>query len=164
MFPSIPKSVKWSHPSRFKSRSLYAFLISSMRPTQMPHSFHPPWIARPNWNKVIKFPNRAVKYVISTCSNLTSNVNKCVVPNRLQYERTTKTQADNEIFLLTTASRQALGPTQPPIHCVTRDLSLGVKRPGHEADHSPPSCAEVKECVKLYLHSPLCLLHGEALS
>jgi len=24
-------------------------------------------------------------------------------------------------------------------------LSLGVKRPGHEADHSPPSSAEVKE-------------------
>jgi hypothetical protein len=27
----------------------------------------------------------------------------------------------------------------------TRDLSLGVKRPGREADHSPPSSAEVKE-------------------
>jgi hypothetical protein len=33
-------------------------------------------------------------------------------------------------------------------------LSLGVKRPGSEADHSPPSSAEVKECVELYLHSP----------
>jgi hypothetical protein len=30
---------------------------------------------------------------------------------------------------------------------------LGVKRPGREADHSPPSSAEVKEWVKLYLHS-----------
>jgi hypothetical protein len=29
----------------------------------------------------------------------------------------------------------------------------GVKRPGREADHSPPSSAEVKECVELYLHS-----------
>jgi hypothetical protein len=27
----------------------------------------------------------------------------------------------------------------------TRVLSLGVKRPGHEADHSPPSSAEVKQ-------------------
>jgi hypothetical protein len=25
---------------------------------------------------------------------------------------------------------------------------------GREADHSPPSSAEVKECVALYLHSP----------
>jgi hypothetical protein len=33
-------------------------------------------------------------------------------------------------------------------------LSLGVKRPGREADHSTPSSAEVKECVGLYLHSP----------
>jgi hypothetical protein len=30
----------------------------------------------------------------------------------------------------------------------------GVKRPGREADHSSPSSAEVKEYVKLYLHSP----------
>jgi hypothetical protein len=26
-------------------------------------------------------------------------------------------------------------------------LSLGVKRPGSGADHSPPSTAEIKECV-----------------
>jgi hypothetical protein len=30
----------------------------------------------------------------------------------------------------------------------------GVKRPGCEADHSPPSSAEVKEWVELYFHSP----------
>jgi hypothetical protein len=34
-----------------------------------------------------------------------------------------------------------------------RGTFFGVKRPGHEADHSPPSSAEVKECVELYLHS-----------
>jgi hypothetical protein len=33
-------------------------------------------------------------------------------------------------------------------------LSLGVKRPGREADHSPPSSAQVKEWVKLYLYFP----------
>jgi hypothetical protein len=48
----------------------------------------------------------------------------------------------------------ALGPTQPPIQGVPRALSLGVKRSGREADHSPPSSAEVKECVELYIHSP----------
>jgi hypothetical protein len=36
----------------------------------------------------------------------------------------------------------------------TRGSFLGVKRPGREADHSPPSGAEVKECVELYIHSP----------
>jgi hypothetical protein len=40
-----------------------------------------------------------------------------------------------------------------PIQWVQEDLSLGVKRPGREADHSPPSTAEVKEWVELYLHS-----------
>jgi hypothetical protein len=58
------------------------------------------------------------------------------------------------IFLSNTASRTALGLTQPPIQWVPGDLSLVVKRQGREADHSPPSRAEVKECVELYLHSP----------
>jgi hypothetical protein len=42
------------------------------------------------------------------------------------------------IFPFTTASRTALVPTQPPIQWVQGALSLGVKRPGREADHSPP--------------------------
>jgi len=33
--------------------------------------------------------------------------------------------------------------------------SLEVKRPGREADHTVPSSAEVKECVELYLRSPI---------
>jgi hypothetical protein len=36
----------------------------------------------------------------------------------------------------------------------TRGSSLAVKRRGREADHSPPSSAEVKERVELYIHSP----------
>jgi hypothetical protein len=36
----------------------------------------------------------------------------------------------------------------------TRGSFPGVKRLGREANHSPPSSAEVKECVELYLHSP----------
>jgi len=38
-----------------------------------------------------------------------------------------------------------MGPTQPPILWVPRAVSLGVKWPGTEADHSPPSSAEVKD-------------------
>jgi hypothetical protein len=38
-----------------------------------------------------------------------------------------------------------MGPTEPPIQWVLGSLSLEVKRPGCETDHSPPPSAEVKE-------------------
>jgi hypothetical protein len=43
-------------------------------------------------------------------------------------------------FHFSMSSKPALGPTQPPIQWVP-----GVKRPGREADHSPPTSAEVKK-------------------
>jgi len=49
-----------------------------------------------------------------------------------------------DFLLFTTASRPVLGPTQPPIEWIPGCLSLGVKRPGHEADYTPPSSAKVK--------------------
>jgi hypothetical protein len=52
-------------------------------------------------------------------------------------------------------SRTALGPTQTSTQGVPGVLSLWVKRPGREADHSLPSSAEVKKFVELlYFHSP----------
>jgi hypothetical protein len=44
-------------------------------------------------------------------------------------------------------------------------LSLGVKRPGPEDDHSPPSSVEIRECTELYIHSPnTSLWHGAQFS
>jgi hypothetical protein len=48
---------------------------------------------------------------------------------------------------------QALGPTQLPIQWVPAALSPEVKRPGREADHSPPSSAEVKNAWRYISHS-----------
>jgi hypothetical protein len=45
----------------------------------------------------------------------------------------------------------------------TGGLSLGVKRPGREADHSPPSSAEVKNAWS-YTSTPPIHLHGVMLS
>ena len=36
-------------------------------------------------------------------------------------------------------------------------LLLGIKRPGHEADHSLPSSAEFKELVELHVYFHMCL-------
>jgi hypothetical protein len=66
-------------------------------------------------------------------------------------------------FSLHAASRTALGPTQPLIHWVIGALFMAVKWQGREADHSPPSNFEVKECVELHLHSPI-RLHGVVVS
>jgi hypothetical protein len=48
-------------------------------------------------------------------------------------------------FVFSTSSRLVLGLTQPPIKWATGALSLGVKQLGREADHSPPTNAEVKK-------------------
>jgi hypothetical protein len=57
------------------------------------------------------------------------------------------------IFLFTTLSTPTLGPIQPPIQWVMWALSLGLKWPGHEADHSYSTIAEVKNAW-IYFHSP----------
>jgi hypothetical protein len=67
------------------------------------------------------------------------------------------------ISLITTASRTALGPTQPPIKYVTEAPSMDVKRPGREADHFPPSSVEVQNAWR-YTSVPPIRLHGAVLS
>jgi hypothetical protein len=51
---------------------------------------------------------------------------------------------------------------QPPIQCVPGALSLVVKRPEREADHSPPSSAEVKNAWS-YISTPPIRIHGVVL-
>jgi hypothetical protein len=62
-----------------------------------------------------------------------------------------------------TASRTALGPTQPPIQWVPEALSLGLKRSGREADESPSSGAEVRN-EWIYTSNPPIRIHGVVLS
>jgi hypothetical protein len=60
-------------------------------------------------------------------------------------------------------SRTVLEPIQPPIQWVPAALSVGVKRPGREADHSPPSSAEFKNAWN-YTSTPQYRLHELVLS
>ena len=47
------------------------------------------------------------------------------------------------------------GPGAHPASCkVVTGSFLGIKRQGHGGDHPPPSNAEVKERVELYIYSP----------
>jgi len=68
-----------------------------------------------------------------------------------------------DIFLFAKDSRPALEPTQPPIQCVLRAFSLGVKRPIRETDHSLLSSVEVKNVwsytsTSQYVFMALCLV------
>jgi hypothetical protein len=68
-----------------------------------------------------------------------------------------------EIFPFTTLSRRSLGPY--PMG--TGGSLPGVKRQEREADHSLPSCAEVKKalrCVRLYSSTSSVCVHGMVLS
>jgi hypothetical protein len=57
-----------------------------------------------------------------------------------------------KILLFFIASGLALRPTQPPIQWVPGTVSMGVKQERHEADHSPPSSAEVKNSGAITSH------------
>jgi hypothetical protein len=55
--------------------------------------------------------------------------------------------------LSSTSSRPALGPTQFLTEWVTLPLSPGIKRLGREADHVPPTSADVKK-TWIYTSTP----------
>jgi len=72
-------------------------------------------------------------------------------------------KSEKQEFRMVTASRTALGPTQPPVLWAPVALSLGAKRPGREANHSPPSSAKFKKGWG-YTYTPSIRLHGVVLS
>jgi hypothetical protein len=55
-------------------------------------------------------------------------------------------------ILFSTSSRSTLGSTEPST-VSTGGSFPGVKRPGREADHSPPASAEVKK-MSIYSSTP----------
>jgi len=67
-------------------------------------------------------------------------------------------QAMMGLFLLATASRQDLEPTQTPIKWVPGVLSLGIMWLGQEAGQSPQSSGEVKSVCRAISLLPQCIL------
>jgi hypothetical protein len=60
--------------------------------------------------------------------------------------------AGNFFFFFLPPRPERLWGSPDLLSAVPGAFSLGIKRPGREADHSPPSSAKSK-CVELYLHS-----------
>jgi hypothetical protein len=63
------------------------------------------------------------------------------------------------LFFFWKTSELVLKLTQLPIQQVAKALSLGVKWPGHEAEHSQPSSAQVKNEWS-YVSTPPLGLHA----
>jgi hypothetical protein len=76
-----------------------------------------------------------------------------VFPSKRNHRRGPIPGTGKIYFLFATASRTSLGPTYP-IQWVPGAPSLEVKRPEHEADHSPPSITEVKNVWSYTSTSP----------
>jgi hypothetical protein len=77
----------------------------------------------------------------------------CNILYRCRRRRRSSSPGRVKNFLFSTSSRPALGSAQLPIQWVLR-----VKRPGHEADHSPPTSAEIEKCGSIHPlpHTPSC--------
>jgi hypothetical protein len=78
------------------------------------------------------------------------------------FNRGFESRQELRIFLFTTASRPALGPTQPPNQRVPRALSREVKQQVREGDHSHPPSDEVKIAWSYTFNPPL-RFHGVVL-
>jgi hypothetical protein len=75
------------------------------------------------------------------------------------HEQNLLTSRGWEFFSLTPCPDWLWGPPSFLSNGCWGDLFMGVKQSGHEADNSPPTSAEVKEWMELYLHSSI-HLHG----
>jgi hypothetical protein len=83
------------------------------------------------------------RYIHSSRGSSVSIVSTAWTTGRSEFDHR-PTQKD---FSLASVSRPGLVPTQPPVQWVPGLLSPGLKLgwgPGRDADHSPPSSAEVK--------------------
>jgi hypothetical protein len=73
---------------------------------------------------------------------------------RTRWPRKMGSQRGQEISLFATESMQR--NMQPPTYWLPKPLSVGIKRSGRDADHSPITSAEVKNTL-IYTSIPLCV-------
>jgi hypothetical protein len=91
----------------------------------------------------------ALNFLINLSTQFSTYLESSSVGTATGYEvddRATGIQflAEARKLLFSTMSRQALGSTQPHIQCKRGTFSLKIKWLGCEANHSPPSTADIK--------------------
>ena len=86
-------------------------------------------------------------------------ISRCDIPTDIPTARFGGSNTSGGQIIRTGAKRH----TKTPAKWATGSLSLGVKRPGRGVNHQPPSSAEVKERVEVYLYPLLCF-HGRLYS
>jgi hypothetical protein len=106
-------------------------ILSQMHPV---HTF-PPYFPKINFNSILPLTPRSSES--SLPFGFSNETTVCISPG-VAGGGGFDSRRGPGIFLFSTASRPALGPTQPPIKWVPGALSSGIKRPGREADHLPP--------------------------
>jgi hypothetical protein len=128
-------------------------------------------MADKNWNNTKKYESDEPKSKLKNC-NVIQNLfvpilNQSITINlqpgkRSRYsdwlrarQRRCRSSSPGRVknFFFSTSSRPTLGLTQSPIQWVPGAPSPGVKRLGHETNHSPPATAEVKK-MWIYTSTP----------
>jgi hypothetical protein len=140
IIPPTSMYANWSLTFRTSDKILYAFLVSHA--CYMPRPFH-----RPNHITESSLSNFLLSPVISSLlvQIFSSAQNLTTVQNRWY----------------TFQNGSGAHPASYPIGI--RGSFPGLKRPGREADHSPPSSAKVKNAWS-YTSIPPIRLHGVVLS
>jgi hypothetical protein len=101
------------------------------------------------------------------CVELAQNCIQCavlilaVLKSSSEVKVSVKLSCDSSVGIATGFGVLGFG-SKLPIKWVPGALSLGLKWPGREADHSPPSNAEIKNAWS-YTSTPQCL-HGVVLN
>jgi hypothetical protein len=103
------------------------------------------------WNKFILKP--VIKYILLGGSILTLGNSVSIVTRLGVGLPCFDSRQGLGLNFLATTSRPGLGPAETPFQWIKKILSSEVQQPGLEADHSPPSSAEIKTAWS-YISTP----------
>jgi len=103
---------------------------------------------KPHYKQSLIVPSNATKFYLSIITCFVGRCSSVGISTRYELTVRGSNPGGGGGRDFSHPSRPTLGPTQPP-YTMGTGPSPGVKRPGRDVDHPPPSSAEVKERVEL---------------